>query len=520
MQVQRVLDKSWYLVNSAEKHFLASKNHPNEHEDVSYRMEPNLSNGDNSSIHLYKQPTNAYIYIFNNTPFKITGVEELASFKFHEYPDINFQLLVGYDTSKVYFYAFQSPKHCDSDDSSITAKLLGTIDKAVFPFAENFNLKSKLRFYYENGYYYLDCSSFFFNYITIVLKSISLLRFNSERLETFIAQEGHYINFSENARPEVVVTDTGIFDVHSFEFFELQSLIKELPIFYTAFYYKVFSLSSKKKGLFISETPIDFSNLYKKNRAFEKVNGILYDLSEKCFIFPHSRFLFRSFLLYDYGMPHIFFANNSTLNIISLNKHSNKFSKTSCSALNTAFSFFDNDVTRKKAFLFIKENKKTDRTALLVFNEHLNLEIFEHSVEFHSLINIESCTLFDTRDTRGALIPYIAKERVDISADTAFVNHANHTLGLIVKSPLGEFGELLYVPIDVSTHIDYAMSFFKYDFFTLTSHSEDTSNPCAKSYLKAVCRRNDFENYVYLINIGINSSRVENPFIQLLANNI
>ena len=520
MQVQQILGQNWYLANSNGKFILTNKDTPNNYVELSMRIEPNTKSAHNENINLYSTHSNEYIYIFQNQPFKISGIHEIVAFELYEYGNSAIQLLIGRDKMYTYFYVFKATSNTDSISSSVSVTHLGSIENYLFPLPYEFSLKSKVSFYYENGYYYLDCSYLYLGYISDVREPFFFFRFNDKHFETFSAHKGDRINFSENGKPETIVCPKGIFDVHSFKYFEIESLIEELPKYHTAYYYKVFNISENKKVLFVSETYVNFSSALIGNKDYQFAEGLLYDLTSNRFVLPKVKCVFRRFLLYDYGMPHIFLSktkNDTYLNILSLSKKTNKFCRFYASKLHTAFSMFDKETSRRKSILFIENSKNnTSESAMMIFDENLHLELVELDAKLESILSIQPCNFINSSSSENKTHSYVATEKSYFHPDTSYITETAYSLGIILKTPRGDFGESVYLPTSDTSHVDYKSSFFKHQLLTIAS-SSDVASAKNSSFLKATCRRNDFENHTYIINLNNGYSDVDDSIINSIA---
>jgi len=522
MQVQQILGQDWYFANSNEKFILVSKEKPNNYEELSMKIELNAKNEPHKDINLYGTHSNEYVYIFQNQPFKISGVYEIATFELKEYTDSTVQLLIGRDNNYTYFYIFKAPLDNDSIPESISVTHLGTVENVLFPIPYEFPLKDKVSFYYENGYYYLDYRTLFFGYITNVLEPFSFFRFNDRRFETFMVDKGYNlnINFSKNGKIDTIVCPKGIFDVHSFEYFEIESLINELPRIHTVYYYRLFSISERKRILFVSETYNNFSTTHVGTKEYKFVDGLLYDLTNNRFVLPKVKYVFRRFLLYDYGMPHIFLSetkNGTYLNILSISQKTDKFCRFYASKICSSFSMFDKKNTRKKSILFVEALKNNiSRSSMMVFDENLHLELIETDAKLQSILCVHPCSFSNANNSENKTSSCVAAEKNSFYSDTSYITDVSYSLGLIVNTPRGKFGESVYLPISDTTHLDYNASFFNHQVLTIAS-SFDIASGKNSYYLKVICRRNDFENHTYIINLNTGYSALDNSLINSIA---
>lgn len=319
---------------------------------------------------------------------------------------------------------------------------------------------------------------------------------------------------------------------------------KKLSLFgkdYVKHSYSFFTTFSERHFVFISQKTINFTEyeIITPNQAslasLEK--GLLYDLDNDTFVFPKINDYacvenWPTFLIYDHSVPHVIVCNNGYQTLYSIifwdskrRKYSNITSvskPTFISHVSTVSLADDINVVRKKHIIFVDSHKTHFKhlandncchsdiganNLMIVLDDELNVESIDKEIKFNSVHYFKS--RLDSNQKAYHSLYTITKHFIASSDeevfDADFIFHTFDNDAIIIKTNKSELGEYVFVLLKNEIKIDYSMGFFKYVRFEHTEGFNDFKH--AKDFLDEnpfvifYCRRNDFENISYALNL-------------------
>ena len=365
----------------------------------------------------------------------------------------------------------------------------------------------------------------------------SLVRFNTSSVEQFNLKDLSVISSCYSAisikPPRYIHTNTGIFDTSYFEYFDLKNLYAILGKGYENLYFKPFCTPTGKKFVFVSEEPLDFSYASSKNSNHccegKFINGMLYDLENEEFIFSNYSFQntelkWLKFFIYDDGIPHIIKLSSekeeSKFGIIFRANKKKKFSMIFSKTLPTFVSYICNHYSPKSideysivlhkriifahkvskslhctSKIYMDDSEIVDNDKLIVINDDLELTNIDSYAKFKAAIINSSNRVNNVRVTINKEIG--VADALEIALQTQSYNNVFHLYksdNIIVKSYKGDLGNFVLIFLDDNFEIDYSLSFFDFNVFSLTSENTNYT------FLKVTSGISDFENETYIVN--------------------
>lgn len=328
--------------------------------------------------------------------------------------------------------------------------------------------------------------------------------------------------------------------------FNMKKMFEMLGNVHPEYSYYFFHTHSDRKFLFVSEKDIPFKKYdqpvdddtfpHASKACIER--GLLFDIDNNCFVMTKSEDCqspekWPMFYIYDGGIPNIIITTQDDAYLFNIiywdNKHCKYTSIQSITAptiVSHVSPTCSGDALRKRVFFAkkaCKKNKKvlsfnltesdyiTDSEIMLAIDDDLVLGTIEKNVHYSNIIftqtpfdsmNLSYRALYSREDTDENT----SQENDSVKDINTFcVFHTYENDCLILKTYKSEFGENLLVFLNAEIKVNYSLSCFKYEKFVDTEdfkkyvYATDffKSNP----FLIVHCRRNDFENITYAINL-------------------
>ncbi|MBO5143241.1 MAG: hypothetical protein J6C46_09715 [Clostridia bacterium] len=331
--------------------------------------------------------------------------------------------------------------------------------------------------------------------------------------------------------------------------FNMAKIFETLGVNQSSYSYYFYLADCERNFLFISKNPIPFenfdNNLTNANANSSKAcieKGLLYDMTNNCFVLTKAEDCrdyekWPNFFIYDGGIPHVIVTEVDNMDFYKVIYWDTKRCKYACTSMFTQPAYFishvnptSNDKASRYRIIFAnfsnahlkndglmhscKSHFDTEKVphisvneSMLVLDNDLSLIKHEKSIRYEDII------YFDSKQTSAGLAyktlypteTCLRKLSSSNEIDVPFVIHTFKGDVLVTKTYKSELGEYLLIFLDNTFRINYSLSCFSYTKFEETAEFQKykyaaeffRNNP----FLIVSCRRNDFENISYAINL-------------------